>query len=67
MNGMRGCSAYGALVMACWEGTRWRRCLLLGVGVGVGEISMMSKTCALDLCHCMAPTVLVEEVTLDLP
>ncbi|WP_147343791.1 hypothetical protein [Rhodococcus sp. ADH] len=33
MNGMRGCSAYGAWVMTCGGGARWRRWVLLGVGL----------------------------------
>lgn len=33
MNGMGGYSAYGAWVMACGGGTRWRRWVLLGVGL----------------------------------
>ncbi|WP_156423071.1 hypothetical protein [Rhodococcus sp. KB6] len=33
MIGMRGCSVYGAWVMSCGGGTRWRRWVLLGVGL----------------------------------
>ncbi len=33
MNGMPGGSAYGAWVMACGGGARWRRWVLFGVGL----------------------------------